>query len=166
MWRILLPDIPKYLLVGKGFSFSGTDLTLTQESIKRGLAQAYEETLVSGNYHNGILTTIIPFGIFGMIAFTWFSIAAFRALHRNYKYGDLEFKNVNTFLFTFFIARLIFFVVFYGQLDMDLAMFTGTVGLSISVNGGIASEKTVKAALVPSVRPSLVSAPAVARFIP
>jgi len=63
MWKTLLPDIPKYFWLGKGFSFSGTDMYLTQESIRRGYSPEYEFTLISGNYHNGILTVIIPFGI-------------------------------------------------------------------------------------------------------
>jgi hypothetical protein len=162
MWRIVLPDIPKYLLVGKGFSFSGTDLTLTQESHKRGLAQAYEETLVSGNYHNGILTTIIPFGIFGMIGLLWFLCAAYSVLNRNYKYGDPEFKNVNTFLFAFFLARVLFFFAFYGQLDLDLVLFTSVAALSVSINGGVAALKTQSAKSEPVFKP----APVPARFFP
>ena len=138
MWKITLPEVPKYLLLGKGFSYSGADHYLTAEAVKHGLMQAYEDTLISGNYHNGVLTLIIPFGIFGVGAFGWFCIASLLVLRRNYLFGHPELRLVNTFLLSHFIARLIFYVFFYGQFDLDLMVFTGNVALSISLNGGVA----------------------------
>lgn len=137
MWRTLLPEVPKYLLLGKGFTFSGTDFLLTQEAVQRGMFTSYEDTLINGNYHSGPLTLIIPFGIFGVLGFGWFCVAALRVLYRNYRYGEASLKTANTFLLAFFIGRLLFYIVFYGQFDLDLMVFTGTVGLSISLNHGI-----------------------------
>src|SRR5258708_29570167 len=59
MWKVVIKDVPKYLIIGKGYGFSGTDYLLTQEAIKRGVFAAYEDTLVSGNYHSGLLTILI-----------------------------------------------------------------------------------------------------------
>lgn len=140
MWKIVVKDVPNYLLLGKGFTYSGTDYVLTQEAFKRGMIfTSYEDTLISGNYHNGILTILIPFGIFGMIGFLWFSWAAIRVMYRNYKYGDPGLLQVNRFLFVYFIGRWIFYMVFYGQFDIEFAVFTGTVGLSLAINGGVCS---------------------------
>ena len=107
------------------------------------MATAYEDTLVSGNYHNGFLTLIIPFGLAGFLAFVWFCVAAFRLLVRNYRHGDPALKKLNTFLLTYFVGRLFFYSVFYGQFDLDLMVFTGVVGLSIAINRG-AREGAVK----------------------
>jgi len=137
MWKTLLPDVPKYLFLGKGFAFSGTDLILTTEAIHRGYYPEYESALVGGNYHNGILTILIPFGIWGMIGFVWFCCAALRVLYRNFKFGDPSLARINTFLYAYFLMRIVFFVVFYGQFDLDFMLFTGTVGLSLSINGGV-----------------------------
>jgi hypothetical protein len=142
MWKTLVPEVPKYFLLGKGFAFSGTDYMLTQEAIKRGFFTSFEDTLVSGNYHNGILTILIPFGIFGLVGFGWFCTAALRILYANFRHGDLEIRNVNTFLLAFFIARLFFYFVFYGQFDLDFNIFTGVIGLSIALNSGIAKPST------------------------
>ncbi len=139
MWRVVVKDVPKYLWIGKGYAFSGTDFVLTQEAVRRGHFQGYEDTLVTGNYHNGILTLLIPFGLFGFGAFLWFCGAGFWALRRNYLYGDSHLSNINTFLISYYSARLIFYFVFYGQFDLDLMVFTGVVGLSIAINGGIKS---------------------------
>jgi hypothetical protein len=137
MWKVLIPEVPKYLLLGKGYSFSGTDYYLTSEAIRRGFYNSYEDVLISGNYHNGILTLLIPFGIFGFAAAFWFFWAALRVLINNWRYGDPVIHHVNTCLLSYFVARLTFYVVFYGQFDLDFAHFTGLVGLSIAINGGV-----------------------------
>lgn len=137
MWKTLLPEVPQYLLLGKGYAYSGTDYYLTQEAIRRGFFTTYEDTLISGNYHNGILTLIIPFGIFALLAFSWFCWSSLRILHRNYLYGPPEYSSLNTFIFALFLGRLVFYVVFYGQFDLDFFLFTGLIGLSISLNGGV-----------------------------
>jgi hypothetical protein len=137
MWKAVIPEIPKYFLLGKGFGFSGTDLYLTQEAMRKGLYTAYEDTLISGNYHSGILTLLIPFGIFGLIGFIWFCAASLRVLYRNFNHGDKALKTVNTFLLSQFAARLIFYVVAYGQFELDLPFFAGIVALSIALNGGV-----------------------------
>jgi len=137
MWRVMIPEIPRYFFLGKGYAFSASDFLLTQEAIKRGLYTSYEDTLIAGDYHNGPLTLIIPFGIWGVIGFVWFCWVSLRALHANYRFGDLSIQNVNRFLYAYFIARLFFYLVFYGQFDLDLSVFTGIVGLSIALNNGI-----------------------------
>ena len=171
MWKILLPEVPKYFFIGKGFSFSGTDLRLTEEAMKRGLYFAYEDTIVSGNYHSGPLTVIIPFGIFGAIGFGWFVLAAWRVLYLNHRYGDLELKTINRFLLGYFLTRLVFYVVFYGQFDLDLLVFAGVTGLSISLNHGIcrgvAPVKVVQSLSEPKARPILrLPVPAPAHLMP
>lgn len=137
MWKVLLPEVPRYLFIGKGYSFNGTDYWLTQEAIRRGFYSAYEDVLISGNYHNGILTLLIPFGIFGLLAFLWFCWSSMRVLINNFRYGDPALRNLNSFLLAYFTARLVFYFVFYGQFDLDFIQFTGLIGLSIAMNGGM-----------------------------
>jgi hypothetical protein len=78
-------------------------------------------------------------------------------LYSNYRWGDPKLHRLNTFLLAFFVARLLFYFTLYGQFDLDLMVFTGTVGLSLSLNGGVSrrkaptrtGEKTTAAAEVP-----------------
>ncbi|MFO1499633.1 MAG: O-antigen ligase family protein [Verrucomicrobiota bacterium] len=142
MWKTVVPEIPKYLFIGKGYGFSGTDYYLTQEAVRRGYYNAYEDTLVTGNYHNGILTLLIPFGVFGLAAFVWFCGSSMWLLVRNFRYGAPALRATNTFLLAYFVARLLFYIVFYGQFDADFYHFTGIVGLSIALNGGVSSPGT------------------------
>jgi hypothetical protein len=91
-----------------------------------------------GDYHNGPLSVLLPFGMFGAIAFIWLLVAGVRVLYHNYKFGDPDYQNINTFLFGYFVAKVIFFMAVFGSLHSDLPMFLGLLGLSISLNGGVA----------------------------
>lgn len=148
MWRVVVPQIPEYLWVGKGYSIDPTDLFLAEEAVSRGFAKNYDTALIAGDYHSGPLSTIIPLGIWGVIGFVWLSIAGLIALYRNYKYGDPELQRINTFLLAFFAARIIFFIFVFGALNTELFLFTGILGVSVSFNGGVKSK--IRSRLAPA----------------
>jgi hypothetical protein len=139
IWQSLLPQVPKYLLFGKGLGFDVNDWwsyqTLGNQQVGGDVGGGLT---LSGDYHNGPLSLIIPFGIWGAIGFLWFLAASFRVLWRNYKYGDPDLRRINTFLLGYFIAKVIMFFFVFGGFYADLMQFTGIVGLAISMNGGVA----------------------------
>ena len=136
MWAVVIPEVPKYLWIGKGFSFSGADFYLTNLAVSEGRLAAYEDTLISGNYHQGILTLIIPFGLGGLLAFAWFAGAGWWILFNNYRRSPDAIRHVNTFLLSYYSARLLFYLTLYGQFDLDLIVFTSCVALSGAINRG------------------------------
>ena len=138
MWRVAVADIPRYLPFGKGYAIDPKDLYFAQQSISLRSSSPYETALVAGDYHNGPLTVILPFGIWGVLAFTWFCISAIRMLWRNYRYGDPTIQNINTFLLCAFCAKLVFFIFIFGAFYLDLSIFTGIAALSVSMNRGMA----------------------------
>ena len=143
MWRHVVPEIPNHLWIGKGYSFSGLDYVMTQLALERGIiTSSYEAALISGAYHQGILTLILPLGLPGFLAFFWFCWAGLRVLHRNYRHGPEHLKSANTFLLSMFSARLVFYIFLYGQFELDLPLFVGIVALSISLNGGVCGPPT------------------------
>jgi len=136
MWKRVLPEVPEYLLLGKGYTFSAKDLASTRI---RGISDTGTEgTELAGDFHSGPLSVIIPFGIPGTIAFLWFLVAGLKVLRNNYLFGDATFRRVNTFLLAHFIAKAIFFFAIFGSLYNDLQSFIGLLALSISINGGMA----------------------------
>jgi len=141
MWSVLAPEIPKYLWLGKGFAASATDYYLANESVKRNFSRDYELMILSGDYHSGPLSILIPFGIWGVLAFLAFVVAALRLLYNNYQHGDPALRRINTFLFCSFIAKLIFFLFIFGAIHLDILSFVGLVGLSVSINGGMARKQ-------------------------
>jgi hypothetical protein len=135
MWRDVVPQIPQYLLVGKGYAYSGTEQAQIGQNV-----EAFE---LVGNYHNGPLSVILPFGIFGSIAFIWLMVASIRVVYQNYQFGDPAYHNINTFLFAYFVVKVVFFFTIFGSLHSDLPLFLGMLALSISLNGGVAKSVVV-----------------------
>jgi O-antigen ligase len=162
MWRSVIPDIPMYFWLGKGFAIDPKDIYFAQTHISLRWIAPYEHSLVAGDYHNGPLTLIIPFGIWGVLAFIWFCIAAIRVLWRNFKHGDPEIQNINTFLLVAFMAQLVYYLFLFGAFYMDMAKFAGIVGLSIAMNHGVASAAGAPARVTPFRKPEDGSEPEMA----
>ena len=137
MWEMLWPDLPKYIFVGKGYAINPTDLYMTDVGVRSGRLASWEGSLAAGDYHSGPLSIYVPFGSFGVLAFLFFLIASIRTLHQNYRYGEAHLRTINTFLLAAFIARSIFFFFVFGSISSELFAFTGTIGLSVALNGGV-----------------------------
>src|SRR5260221_9440769 len=95
MWKLVLPEVPQYLFKGKGYNLDPNDLFLASESASHGFDIAAAGTMVAGDYHNGPLSVIIPFGIYGAIAFLWFLAAAISHLWRCLRTGAPPLRKVN-----------------------------------------------------------------------
>lgn len=151
MWRHLLPQIPQYFFLGKGYAINKSDFAMVRTADMQGGDVTGESGAeMAGDYHNGPLSVIIPFGIFGALAFLWFLIAGIRVLYQNYQFGDPLNVRINRFIFSYFLAKIIFFFVVIGGLASDMAGFCGLLGLSLSLNGGVA-----KRVLVPQAKLAL-----------
>jgi hypothetical protein len=148
MWKHVLPEVPSYLVLGKGYTFTAKDLALTR--LAGATDSGAEGAELVGDYHNGPLSVLIPFGVPGALVFLWFLAASLKVLRRNYLFGDPAFRRVNTFLLAHFMAKVIFFFAVFGGLYSDLASFTGLLALSVAINGGMASKP------VPVAQPTLV----------
>jgi hypothetical protein len=134
IWKQAIPQIPKYLLIGKGYSMDPNELYLADQA-GRYRSSDHDAILLNGDYHSGPLSVIIPFGIFGTIGFFWFLAAAGRFLYQNYRLGDARLQRINTFLLASFITKVVFFFAVVGSFYSDLCVFTGLIGLSVSLNG-------------------------------
>jgi hypothetical protein len=138
MWKALLPLIPPHLLLGKGYAISmedwqmmGTDVAFrTVDASQQGLALA-------GDYHSGPLSVIIPFGIWGAMAFLWLLIAGAWAMYSNYRYGDESLRTINTFLWVSCVLFIFRFFFIFGGLNSDMMVLAGMIGLSVALNGGV-----------------------------
>ena len=137
MWRLLWAHVPQYLWLGKGYALDPMDLYLAQESHRRGLMENYETAMISGEFHSGPLSLLITFGIPGTVTFLAFLVAAWRVVKNNHRYSPPELKDINTFIHAYFLCRVCFFFGVYGDVGMDLAYFTGLVGVSVALNGGV-----------------------------
>jgi hypothetical protein len=102
-----------------------------------------------------MLSLIIPFGIWGVIAVLWFLAAGTRVLYLNAKYGGPDLQLVNAFLMMMFVWEALGFVscVAGMQIAAELTNFAGFLGLSISLNNGVCRPEGEKVEILPSVVP-------------
>src|SRR5207248_1711091 len=118
-----------------GYLVTPQDLEMAaNQTFRMDAGNAYG-AILSGDYHSGPLSVIIPFGIFGVIGFVWFLSAAIKVLYHNYKFGDPSLKRINACLLAVFLARMLVFVFVFGSFYGDLCIFTGLIGFSVSLNG-------------------------------
>ncbi|MEO7299441.1 MAG: O-antigen ligase family protein [Verrucomicrobiota bacterium] len=143
IWKRVMPEVPRYFLLGKGFAVPSRDLEMMAGS-SVSTSQSIEIAILAGDYHNGPLSLIIPLGIWGVIGFIWFLLASFNVLRQNYRFGSEHLKNLNRFLLVYFLAKTIFFFLFFGSFYTDLFQFTGLVGLSVSLNHGVSKRAVTR----------------------
>jgi hypothetical protein len=137
MWATVFKQAPKYLIIGKGYSFDPTEMDMTKEAIRMGLMSNSEESMLAGDYHSGPLSILIPFGVIGCVALLWLLIAGFRVLYSNYRHGDERLRRINSVLLSYYLAYVVSFLFIFGAINSQLMVFLGTVGLSVSLNGGV-----------------------------
>jgi O-antigen ligase len=153
MWKLLLPDVPKYFFKPKGMGMDAFDLELTTELVHRGQARSQDLAILAGDYHNGPLSILIPFGIWGFVGWLWFLVAAIRALWLNHRYGPEYLRRVNVLLLAYFVANVVQFFVVFGGFYIQLIEFVSIVGLSLSLNNGIRKPLIQKIAPEPNLSP-------------
>ncbi len=137
IWRTMLPEVPKYLFKGKGYTLDPRELGMMADLSPRGGTDSAAMAAFAGDYHSGPLSVVIPFGIYGVLALVWFLAAGIWVLRRNFRHGDPALYTINAVLLACFITRVIFFFFVFGALYSDLYNFTGLIGLSIALNGGV-----------------------------
>lgn len=136
IWREVTPTIPQYLLLGKGYAIDPRELEEEKALADfRGNSGGNTATLAS-DYHNGPLSLLIPLGAFGTLGFLWFLAAGLRVLLHNFRHGNPEHRRINTFLLAYFLTKTVFFFLVYGSFQNELMVFTGLIGLSVTINGG------------------------------
>jgi hypothetical protein len=154
MWAMVRKEIPKYWLVGKGYVIDPDAIYAAVLAEQMQLVHdPFEGPMLSGDFHSGPLSVIIPFGIFGVIGFLWVLIGGGRVLYSNYRYGDVKLRRVNTLLLSYYLAYCVSFFFIFGALNSQLCVFLGVCGLSVSLNGGVKRRAGIKQKLLPFRRP-------------
>jgi hypothetical protein len=150
MWADVWKDVPKYLIIGKGYSVDPEVIYMANLATHEGAAPAYEGAMVVGNYHNGPLSVLIPFGILGMIGFVWVLIGGYRVLYANLRFGDARLRLINGVLLSYYLAYCISFFFIFGAFNSELNYFLGICGFSVSLNGGVRRRAAPKRQPIPA----------------
>lgn len=138
MWKSVLPEIPNYLLLGKGLSFSEADFQAnTSRELSARNPDQWLWAVIAGDYHNGPLSALLTFGIWGFIALVWFHIAGWRVMVLAWRNGNPEIRLLNSFLLAKFLVHLISFWFVTGSMYSDMLIFSSILGFSVALNGGV-----------------------------
>jgi hypothetical protein len=149
MWALVWKEIPKYLILGKGYGIDPADMVLLYDAGRTGAISSAEGSMLAGDYHNGPLSVIMPFGIFGVIAFLWVLIGGYRILSWNRRFGDARLRRINSLILSFYLTHCISFFFIFGAFNSDLYVFLGICGLSVSLNGGVRRRAAPKPKPIP-----------------
>lgn len=134
MWELLKKEVSAYLVIGKGYGIDPSALQMSDYNARYGFGIQAEWALLAGEYHNGPFSVLIPLGIPGALVFIWFLIVAGLRLRHFCRTGDPALAFINRALFAMFLARVIFFVFFFGSFFSELIEFVVLIGLAESLN--------------------------------
>ena len=149
MWTALLPQVPKYLLLGKGYAFSSqtfNEFMGAGATFKQVFSADTDPLALSSDFHSGPLSVVISFGIWGVLVWLWYWVAGFWVVWRNYHYGDPALRHLNLMLYALFISKVFGFLFIFGGIVEDVGGFAGIIGLSLALNHGTARAQPLPAA--------------------
>ncbi len=141
IWESLLPEVPKYLFLGKGYAFSAETFNESMgnnATFQKVIDPSQNPLALSSDFHSGPLSVVITFGIWGVLVWLWYWAAGFRVVWRNYHYGDPALRHLNLMLFALFVSKVFGFLFIFGGIVEDVAGFAGIIGLSLALNHGVA----------------------------
>jgi hypothetical protein len=145
MWRQALPKVKEHLWLGEGLAISPDDLYMSSVNVSVGYGIQAEASSTAGDYHSGPLSVMIPFGVWGLLAFLWLGFVGIRFLRRQIALGPPQFQTINRLLFASFAANMVFFFAVFGDLTTNLAQMVGVLGFAASLNGGAAQQQAIVA---------------------
>jgi hypothetical protein len=138
MWEALLPQVRSNLLLGKGYAISMEDYEfMGYDTAFHSLDPSQQGLALSGDYHSGPLSVVLPLGIWGVIAFLWLMLAGLRVMYCNFRHGDESLRTVNAYLWAYYLYSSFRFLFIFGGLNGDMLVFASTIGFSIALNGGV-----------------------------
>ena len=140
LWEALLADVPRYLWLGKGMAISSREMDWA-DTLSRFGGKQWDYAYITGEHHNGFLSVIIAFGVWGLAAFFWLLGAGWYVLWKNWKHGRPELTNVNALLLSSYLCWILLFFTYWGTLYWSLRDFTGILGFSVALNHGLASQR-------------------------
>ncbi|MCS7063140.1 MAG: O-antigen ligase family protein [Methylacidiphilales bacterium] len=127
LWEIAMELIPKYWLVGKGYAFSFNELISVLARGRSADGSTYLQdqhtwAIVTGNYHNGVLSALLGLGIFGLIAVAGFMVCACYRHHRftRSQWNSNTLKMCHTAVTALFITLTITFWLMYGDVRQNM----------------------------------------------
>jgi hypothetical protein len=119
IWQRMLREIPRYVLMGRGFTFSAEDVMLVSSGEK---INSVEQAFATHNYHNGPLSLLIDLGLAGFVCASGFMLAV---LYQQYKrvnapWRDRRLQRLHAVLYASYVALIVIFYAIFGDARSSL----------------------------------------------
>jgi hypothetical protein len=114
VWGKILSEVPDYLLLGKGFAFSMSDMPTFFSTVN--MMDSADFFITSRNYHNGALSLLLDLGAAGFICGIGFIVAALRRQWRNLNrtWTDAELGYLHRVMYACFITQVLVYFILAG----------------------------------------------------
>ena len=125
IWQMMLKEMPKYLLLGKGFAFSAKDVM----NVMLGSRDEYAAVLATRNYHNALLGTIMDLGLPGLFAALGFiaSVVILELKRLRAPWNSHQLQHYHRVFYASFFAYIIVYYFFAGGMNAFINMFIWVV---------------------------------------
>ena len=117
VWKAALPEVPKHLLLGKGFTFNVASFIFGQVS-------QYDWALLNSTYHNGPLSTLILTGLPGTLSMLGLQILLIVRHGREQQraWVNPTLKNYHLAFYAYFIIEVGIFWIIYGDVSTSVVL--------------------------------------------
>jgi hypothetical protein len=114
MWRLMLPMIPNYLLIGRGLGFNLAEAYAAYSLISD--LDRYQFFIATHNYHNGPLWLLLDLGVVGFISASVFMFGGIRYYRKALKVipDGTKRKSAYVVIYCFFVGNVIYFFTVIG----------------------------------------------------
>jgi len=117
VWKGALHEIPKHLLLGKGFTFNVAAFMYGQVSI-------YDWALLNSTYHSGPLSTLILSGLPGTFSLIGIQLALLirHGRERGREWANPQLKSCHLAFYAYLITEMIIFWFVYGDIASSIPL--------------------------------------------
>jgi hypothetical protein len=122
LWSLIWHrEVPKHWLTGKGLAYHPAHL-VDQSEVQVDYWVELHNFVVLGEYHNGPLSLLVCFGIWGLLLMVALFIAAWRRClaQARREWGDPYLRNFHLVCFSLYAVGVLAFLFIYGDLQYSL----------------------------------------------
>jgi hypothetical protein len=154
IWKRMMRQMPKYLIVGKGFAFSPNEIRITSAYIR---GDSVEQAIAAHVYHNGPIGFLFDLGLGGLICGSGFILAVIWMQYRRMRaeWMDERLRHLHRVILASYITQALVFFFIFGDPRSSVVQF---VVSAVFLDGFSRADDHIKSTkTIPSVQPQALA---------
>lgn len=137
--RAIREELPRYWLIGRGYTFDGATLYSLSVSGEYHRDWAF----VQGAYHNGPLSLAIGMGVLGLLFGVGFLVRSARGHHRQFRreWADPARRDLHRAVYLWFCVHVVVFLLLYGDVYVSFPTLFFLFGVLQNLAAGAGSDE-------------------------